>query len=202
MVFDKTSVKSFVGLDGTSSRSFRAQFWSFDLIFAVVIFCFAITILAYTWFNINNQLASEYSSTSILLQLQAQTLSQGLMSPGAPGNWQNTVNTLSTPTWSGVSVGLATAQSSSSISASKLYTFMSMANYNYLATKPPLGVAFDYYITIVSPSAANAISISIGKNPSTNGALATYAQKMSATLNGIPVVVTVNVWTGTAFALG
>ncbi len=217
MAYDKTSVKRLARLDktlaawlqdsasercGTSSRSFRAQFWSFDLIFAVVIFSFAVTILAYSWFNINNQLASSYSPTYIMLQLQEQALSQSLMSPGAPANWQSTVNTLSTTSWTGVSVGIAASALNSSLSASKLYTFMSMANYNYQASKTPLGVAFDYYITVVSTGSANAVSISIGSNPSTNGALAVYAQKMSATLNGIPVVVTVNVWTNAGFALG
>ena len=200
---DKTSSKSLASLDKTSLRSFKAQFWSFDLIFSVVIFSFAITTLAYTWFNVNNQLASAYSGTSMMLQLQTQILSQDLMSPGTPGNWQSAVNTLNTANWGGVSIGLASSPSNSSISAGKLYTLISMANYNYMASKQPLGVAFDYYITIMgTPNTANTVSISIGRNPSTNGALAVYAQKMSATLNGVPVIVTVNVWTNTAFAFG
>ncbi len=199
---DKTFVKR-LRLDNTSSRSFKAQFWSFDLIFSVVIFSFAITILAYTWFTINTQLSNAYSPTYIILQMQEQALSQSIMSPGAPVNWQSAVNTLSTASWSGVSIGLAGSPSNSSISMNKLYALISMANYNYQALKPSLGVAFDYYITIVnSPSAANTVSISLGRSPFTNGALALFSQKMSATLNGIPVIVTVYVWTNAGFAIG
>jgi hypothetical protein len=189
--------------DKTLVKSFRAQFWSFDLIFSVVIFSAAITVLAYSWYNINSQLAGAYSSTSTLLQLQSQALSQNLMSPGEPGNWQSTVNTLSTSNWGNVGIGLATSSSNSSISAGKLYTLMSMANYNYQATKTPMGIAFDYYITIASgPNSANALNVSIGLNPATNGALSVYSQRLSSVLNGVPVVVTVKVWTASPFALG
>ncbi len=183
--------------------SFKAQFWSSDLIFSVVIFSFALTILAYTWFNIGNQLASAYSGTSIILQLQAQTLVQNLMTTGAPANWQSTVDTTNVMDWRDVSVGLASTSSNSSISTGKLYALISMANYNYPASKQPLGVAFDYYITIVgSPGSANTINIGIGRNPSTNIVLAEHSQRISATLNGVPVIVTVTVWTNTNFALG
>src|SRR5271157_6372527 len=111
MDFDKTFVNK------TSSRNFKAQFWSFDLIFSVVIFSFAITVLAYTWFSLNSQLASQYGSTAALLQQQTAVLSQNLMSPGVPQNWPGAVNTLNIASWSGMSIGLSSAASSAAISS-------------------------------------------------------------------------------------
>ena len=73
--------------------SFKAQFWSFDLVFAMVIFMSAITILAITWLNISNQLSISTGGITTLMQLQAQQIGQNLVSQGTPGNWEGLVNT-------------------------------------------------------------------------------------------------------------
>lgn len=179
------------------NQNLKAQFWSFDVIFAIIIFSVAITILGFTWYNISNQLSLAYGSGSAVAQLQAHALSQNLLSPGSPANWQNVVNTTNTLTWSNVSVGLGTVASQSNISISKIYTLMSMANINYQATKQELGVGFDYYIVITGSS----INITIGKNPSTNGALSVYVEKRSAFVSGTPVVISSIVWTNTGLAV-
>ena len=44
----------------TMAKNMKMQFWSFDVIFAIVIFSVAITILAFTWYDINNQLSLAY----------------------------------------------------------------------------------------------------------------------------------------------
>lgn len=190
MRFDKNFVKSF-----------KAQFWSFDIIFALVIFGVAVTVLTFAWYNINNQLSLAYGSGDVMLQLQAKSLASGILSTGTPQGWQGIANTMNTIGWNNVSIGLASASLNSNLSSSKLYTLMSMANYNYQATKQPLGMAFDYYITITSnPSSGAGLNIIIGKNPQTNGALTTYIERRSALLNGIPVSIKIFVWTNTTLA--
>jgi hypothetical protein len=175
--------------------NYKAQFWSFDVIFAVVIFSFAITVLAFTWFSINNQLSTSYSNVGGIMQTQLQTLSQNLFSQGNPQNWQSAVNVTNSTTWSGISVGLAATQGSYVISPSKLYTFMSMSNYNYKATKQAFGIGYDYYITITSnPNIGSGINFSIGRSPFNNGALTIYVNKLGATINGVPVVVNMMIW--------
>ncbi|MCL5093008.1 MAG: hypothetical protein M1128_00895, partial [Candidatus Marsarchaeota archaeon] len=62
----------------TEKKNFKAQFWSFDVIFAIVIFTISLTILAYTWFNINNELALAYGNGGTIMELQAQTLAHTL----------------------------------------------------------------------------------------------------------------------------
>ena len=185
------------GNGNVTSRNMKAQFWSFDVVFAIIIFSIAITILAFTWYNINNQLALGYGSGSVLAQLQAHELAQMLMSPGSPSSWQSGVNTTNTATWANVSVGLSSAPGSENLSTSKLYALSSMAGYNYQATKQSLGVAYDYYIII----AGGAINMTIGSNPSANGALSVYVEKRNAFLDGTPVTITVLVWTNQPLAV-
>lgn len=180
---------------------FKAQFWSFDVIFAVVIFSFAITILAFTWFTINNELAIGYGNGSGIMQLQLQSLTQSMLSTGTPTNWQSTVDTTNELTWKGVSIGLAESGSGTTLSSSKIYAFASVASYDYQATKQMLGVGYDYYITIKSESGyGSGINIGIGSNPASKNALTVYVENRYANLNGIPVVVQVILWTNTTLA--
>ncbi len=183
------------------NHNLKAQFWSFDVIFAVVIFSFAITILAFTWFNINSQLSIGYGNGSGIMQLQLQSLTQSLMSTGVPSNWQSTVNTLNTKTWSSTSIGLVSSQGSYALAPGKVYTFASMSNRNYQATKQALALGFDYYITIRSNSnIGSGINMSIGSNPFSKGALTIYVNNVQATMNGVPVTMQVILWTNTTLA--
>ncbi len=179
----------------------KAQFWSFDVVFAVIIFSFAITILAFTWFNISNQLALGYGNGSGIMQLQLQSLMQNLFSPGIPNNWQSTINITNPSTWSGVLVGLGTSQGSYELSSNKVYSLISIADNNYQATKQMLGIGFDYYITIRSASdIGSGLNIDIGRNPASGGALTAYVEKENADINGVPVIVQVVLWTNTTLA--
>ena len=187
--------------DKTYSKSFKAQFWSFDVIFALVIFSVALTILTFTWYNINNQLSLAYGGGDTILQLQAKSLASGILSTGAPSNWQSIANTVNTVTWRNISIGLASAPLSSNLSSSKLYAMISMENYNYPATKQLLGMAFDYYIMITSnPTTGAGLNITIGSNPQTNGARTTYVERRSAFINGVPVSIKIIAWTNTTLA--
>lgn len=189
-------------MNRTSERSAKAQFWSFDLVFAIVIFGFAVTILAYTWFNIDSQLASAYSGSAEIMQMQTQGLSQSLMAAGTPSDWQVTTNTLDSQAWGNMSIGIASSPGGS-ISGAKLAALSEMASSNYQATKLPLGIGFDYFISIANvPDSVNTVDVSIGMDPNAHGAISVYAQKIPATYGGIPVIVKVELWSNTGFAVG
>ena len=182
-------------------RHLKAQFWSFDVIFAVVIFTTAVTILAFTWFNINNQLSIGYGNGATIMQIQAKSFAQTILTPGYPTNWQSYIDTSNSMTWGGISIGIGASQGTSNLSTSKIYALASMVNSNYQATKQYLGIAFDYYITIKSNSNLGAgMNISMGKDPSANKALTVYVERRSAFVNGIPASITILVWTNTALS--
>ncbi len=171
-------------------KNAKAQFWSIDVIFSIVIFTVALTLLAYTWYNINNQLALSYSDGSTVMSIQAYTISGTLMTPGYPTNWQNDVNLSDSESWDDLSIGLL-KNGSNQISNSKLYTFIAMANSNYQATKTSLGASYNYYVVI----RGNGINIKIGRNPSLYNATSVVRQTSSAMLNNLQVSVIVETWT-------
>lgn len=182
-------------------HSIKAQFWSFDVIFAIVIFAVAITVLAFTWFNLNNQLTVSYGNGDVILQLQAHALETSIFSAGYPTNWQGSIDTQSSSYWSNYSIGLTTSPENSSLSSAKLLALQSMANYNYQAAKQPLGIGFDYFIWIKSnPVSGEAINVTIGRDPNKYGALTVDVEKRPGVLNGVPVQVEVMLWTNTTLA--
>lgn len=183
-----------------TEKTFKAQFWSFDIIFAIVIFTVAMTILAYTWYNIDNQLALSYGSGTETMQFETQVLAERMLTPGTPADWNALVNTSDVSTWKDISVGLITSSNSSTISPQKVYTLMAMANYNnsdYQATKPVMGIGYDYYITITGKD----VNIRIGENPATHNALTTYVYKTRAVFGTEPVLMKVIVWTNEPVAI-
>ncbi|MEM0148615.1 MAG: hypothetical protein QXY10_03405, partial [Candidatus Micrarchaeaceae archaeon] len=123
---------------------YKLQFWSFDMIFAIIIFGVAITIVGYTWYNISNQLSISYGETQPILAAQAQSFAQSLFTQGYPNDWQSVINFTNISTWYGVNIGLL--NSAGTLSANKILALSSIANYNYKASKFPLGIIFDYYI--------------------------------------------------------
>ena len=180
------------------------------MIFAIIIFSFAITVLAFTWFNINNQLSINYGNGDAIMQLQLQNLNQNLFYVGNPvvPVWLNSVQAGNSTSWQNVTIGLAPSfrqgrsnKAITVIDPNKLYAFMSMAGYNYPATKQSLGIGFDYYITIQSTSSVGSgINMSIGRNPASYGALTVDVSKRYALLSNIPVVVTTMIWTNSTLA--
>ncbi len=181
-----------------AQTNFNAQFWSFDIIFAMVIFGVAVTVLTFTWFNISNQLSIAYVGSGAQMGQQVQSLSSSLLSTGYPANWQSIISVNGTSSWPSISVGLGSSQGGASISPDKLYTFMAMAAQNYSATKQTLGVGYNYYITITGDS----YNITIGKNPSANGALNTYVVTSGSSISGIPVIVKTILWSSNPIAVG
>jgi hypothetical protein len=176
----------------TLKKGFRAQFWSFDVLFAIVIFMAAITILALAWFNISNELALSNGGASYIMQLQSQAVAQNLVSAGSPADWQSIINPSSPATWGSIGAGLATLQGSQTLSPAKVYALQSMVNYNYSDAGPVLGTTYNYYIIINSSS----FNITMGRNPTTNNAVTTFLNKKSAFINGVAAQITVFIWSG------
>jgi hypothetical protein len=179
----------------------RGQIWSLDVIFALVIFSFTVTLLTLTWLSVSNQLAVSYAGSSGLMAMQARSFSDIIMSPGSPADWYEMINTTNKDTWGAVSPGI-TYPGNGSISQAKLLALVSMANSNYQATKPEFGLGYDYYIAIHSGlQYQNYVNLSIGRNPASNNALTVYVDRESSMINGVPVVVEVMVWSNSTGGL-
>lgn len=176
----------------------KGQIWSLDLIFALVIFGFTITIIATSWIKISDEVAISQANSAQLLSIQAKSLADSVLSVGSPTNWYGQINTTNVSTWNGVLPGIYSSSTSGAISPYKLYDLMSMSNYNYRASQSLFGVGYNYYITIGgSNSGSNWKNITIGLNPLVNKATTIYTIQRTATLNGDPVAVDVMIWTNT-----
>ncbi len=175
----------------------KAQFWSFDMIFAIVIFVVSIIILLYAWITISGQFSLSYGSSVNIMQWQMQNLGVSLLLPGQPTNWDAAINTTNTITWSNVTVGFGNL-SNSGLSYNKVMTFASMANANYSETKALLGVGYDYYINIGSSS----FNITIGRNPVLYNPVSIQVLNEPVVIGGIPATMTIRVWTNTTFGIG
>jgi len=179
-------------------KNFNAQFWSFDAIFAIVIFGIALMLLAYTWYSVNTQLSILYGNGATVLQIQAQSVARQLLTTGAPSNWQGIINVSNTVTWTGVGAGLAISNSGVALSTGKIYALMAMSSPStYQLSKQMLGVGYDYYIEIIG----NNYNITMGENPSTHNTLTTGVYIESATINGAPVTVVTMIWTNQPLAV-
>lgn len=174
----------------------RAQFWSFDLIFAVVIFSVGLTVLGFTWYSVSSQLALSYGSGSSVFQLRSDSFTQSVLSQGSPSTWYSIVNTTNTLTWRNITIGISASQNSTALSAAKIDALESMASYNYTATKQPLDAPYEYFIVITSSTYySNGINITVGENPIGKKAVTVNVETRSGVLNGVPVTVTVELWT-------
>jgi hypothetical protein len=173
----------------------KLQFWSFDVIFAMIIFSFAITILAFVWYSINNQFSLSYGYGVASMQMQVQGLAARLLTPGMPTDWSSIISINTPSTWSNISIGLL--GSNNELSLQKIATLESMTNYNYQATKQAMGIGYDYYIVISSQG----ISIPIGSNPYANNALTIQVINEPISINGAPGNMRVLVWTNMSFGV-
>ncbi|MDE1824838.1 MAG: hypothetical protein KGH61_05360 [Candidatus Micrarchaeota archaeon] len=180
----------------------KLQFLSFDVIFAVVTFAFAVSMLAFVWYTINSQLAISSGTGVQNMQVELQAVSDKLLGTGYPNNWYAAVTISNTITWSNMSIGLG-GQTPGLLSLGKVMTFESMANGNYLATKPMLGVEYDYYVTIQGTN----FIIPIGRKPSPfpsgglNGVTVQSTTK-AVTINGQSASMQIYIWTNSSFGVG
>ncbi|MEM3252931.1 MAG: hypothetical protein QW774_00630 [Candidatus Micrarchaeaceae archaeon] len=175
----------------------KAQFWSFDVIFAMVIFSLVIVILTYVWYSINSQLSLSEGYGIQNIQMQLLVLRNTIMSQGSPPDWNNIVIANQTSTWSNITAGLGTGQGNE-ISLQKVMTLMAMSNYDYQATKQVIGIGFDYYISINW----NGFTIYLGRNPAYYNAKSIQVVQIPVMMNGVPGTMTAEVWTNTSFGVG
>lgn len=180
----------------------KLQFLSFDAIFAIVIFTFAVSMLAFVWYTINSQASISTGAGTQSMQLQLESLSEKILGPGYPANWYSLVDTSNTLTWANISVGLG-SNTGGSLSPLKLATLASMSGGNYLYTKPLLGVGYDYYIVI----STSGYRVAIGKKPAPqigsalNGVTIQSTSK-SVTINGQAANMQILIWTNSSFGIG
>jgi hypothetical protein len=121
----------------------KGQVWSYDLIVASIIFITAMAILAYFWWSARTNM-SENKDAIIRESLK---VSDVLMSPGIPSNWNTLVNISNQSTWSNVQqIGLAESWTNQSLSLDKVYklTNMSIINYSYVQSK--VRSSYDFYL--------------------------------------------------------
>ncbi len=176
-------------------KSVRAQFWSFDIMFAIVVFMVAITILTYVWLTLSSQFSNSYTDGINLMQSQLQGLGSGLLMPGSPSDWSSIVNLSDPTTWSNVSIGFGSGNGT--LSYQKIMTFLAMSNSNYQDSKTPLGVGYDYYI-IINSTGSNLV---FGKNPSSHNAYSTQVLTEPVIVSGNPATLTIEIWTNTTFGI-
>lgn len=180
----------------------KLQFLSFDAIFAIVIFTFAVSMLAFVWYTINSQASISTGTGVQSMQLQLESLSERILSPGYPAGWYSMIDTSNSLTWTNISAGLGNGMNGG-ISSAKLGTLSSMANGNYPATKAILGVQFDYYITISS----NNYNFAVGKKPkpqlgsALNGVTQQVTNKQ-VVINGQAANMQILIWTNSSFGIG
>ncbi len=171
-------------------KNIKLQFWSLDIVFAVIIFGIVLTIMFYIWFNINSNLSAAYTNKNIILQTQNHQVSQNLLTAGIPNNWEMQINTTNTLTWGGITIGLSSSQKNINFSILKIYALMAMVNYNYSYAQQILGLSYNYYITITSSS----LNLSIGKNPKLNGAKTINIETKSIFIDGQTATLKTIIW--------
>jgi len=170
----------------------KLQFWSMDMIFAIVIFAITLVILTYVWFNISQQFSITYSNTYGSMQSNMQQLTNRLLTTGTPSDWYYLVDPSDLSTWTNASIGLESS-SSSALSEAKIAKLAALAQINYQASKQLLGVSYNYYIVIYSPQLYN---LSIGLDPMEYNATTVVVQNTPVILdNGVPAELRVMLWT-------
>lgn len=174
----------------------EAQFWSFDITFAIIVFTFSIIILAYAWLNVSSELSLSYGGGEENMQAELRNLQSTLLSQGSPPDWNSAVDAGDQTTWINVTAGLLN-KGNSTLSTAKIMTLAAMSSLDYQHTKAVLGVGFDYYIIITGDD----YRLTIGRDPSLGGATAIDVAKKSVIVDGRPAVMQIYLWTDTTFGI-
>jgi hypothetical protein len=174
----------------------KAQFWSFDIIFAIIIFLSAIILLSYIWLTISNEISTGSVYSVGEMQIQEQDLSSKLLSTGYPENWYSLINATNVQTWNNMSIGVGTGQFNT-VSYQKFLVLMAMSDYNYTTyqeTKSMLGITFNYYITISN----NNMNMKIGLNPQSYSASSVQVATKNIYINGQQAQMKILLWTNSS----
>ncbi len=175
----------------------KAQFWSFDAVFGIILFIFGLIILTYAWITISNGYSSVTSNNAGSMQSELTKFNYLIFYPGTPSNWNSVINVSNATTWSGISAGFGKLSTPNELSESKLLSFLAMSNANYSLTKETLGISYDYYINISSKN----FNLDIGKNPIPLSPTSINVVSEPVIINGYPAKLTLEVWTNTTFGI-
>jgi hypothetical protein len=175
----------------------KAQFWSFDAVFGIILFILGLIILTYAWITISNGYSSVSSNNAGSMQSELTKLNYLIFYPGNPSNWDSVINVSNPTTWSGISAGFGRLSNPNDLSQSKLLSFWAMSNINYSLTKETLGISYDYYINISS----NNFNLDLGRNPVSFNPTSIDVVSEPVIINGYPAKLTLEVWTNTTFGI-
>lgn len=162
----------------------------------MVIFVSTIVLLTYVWLSISGQFSIAYSGNTQQLQEQLQTLGGSIVSTGNPQNWDYIVTNTFPSSWPNISIGLGNG-TSGALSMHKITELQAMATAYYQDTKAPLGIGYDYYITITGTS----INEDIGSSPFSSNVFSLQTLEVPAVVDGYPVQVQIYLWSNSTLAL-
>ncbi len=177
----------------------KLQFWSFDVVFSMVVFSGALMLLTLVWYNQSNQFSSTYGLEVLSIQAQLLSLQNRIMMQGSPYNWYSVLNAADKATWSNISIGIGTGIGNN-ISTSRLDALMSIASFNYTSyqnSKQMLGIGYDYLLNITGTN----IHILIGRNPAAFNATSVQTASMPIFIEGNPANMKIELWTNTTLGV-
>ncbi|OIO21963.1 hypothetical protein COV61_04940 [Candidatus Micrarchaeota archaeon CG11_big_fil_rev_8_21_14_0_20_47_5] len=136
----------------------KGQYFSFDAIAAVLIFILALSILGNYWFGIK----ATMNESSVNLQEEALAVSDGLLTPGQPEDWDEKIGELEEIGQIGFAQGFGTVV----LDANKIIAFRDYADGiipggSYLESKKLLNTIYDYTIEINTGVAEYNIGIDV-----------------------------------------
>ncbi|MEM3555726.1 MAG: hypothetical protein QXF56_03355 [Candidatus Micrarchaeia archaeon] len=165
----------------------KGQIWSYDLIIGSIIFAIAMGILAFFWWSTQTNI----SENKDLIAKESIKVSDLLMSPGIPPNWNELVNLDDQGTWGVVQqFGIVDKWDSNTLSIDKVYKFRQISLRNYSFAKTKLRSRYDFFFELVeinnsveSRIKLNGIDILAGKQ---------YNEMTSKTISKVDRVVLYN----------
>ena len=117
--------------------------WSYDLIVASIVFITAMAILAYFWWSARTNMSEDKEA----IIRESFKVSDALMSPGFPANWNTLVDPNDQSTWSNVQqIGLAESWANQSLSIDKVYKLAEMSFNNYSYTQSKVSPNYEFYL--------------------------------------------------------
>jgi nitrogen fixation-related uncharacterized protein len=123
----------------------RGQVWSYDLIISSILFVIALAILAFFWWSVRTNMSEDKEA----ILRESIKVSDVLMTPGIPTNWNTLVDLSDQTTWANVQqIGLAESWDNHSLSIGKVYKLFNMSLVNYSIVKNKLRSRYDFYMEL------------------------------------------------------
>ncbi len=122
----------------------KGQVWSYDILTAVVVFIITFAFLIFFWWSVTT-LTTEPRPEG--LALGARDISDALLSPGNPEDWNTVVDPGDAGTWGAISLlGMGEEFGSQEISIDKASKLVQMDATNYTALKAKLRINYNFYV--------------------------------------------------------